>query len=249
MVVHRRVSALARSATGTSRSRTASFFSVIVQVALWTIETVQKPLRSRRLHVHLSGCMPTETGDIGSHFVPSGSDKEAYRVWLGLCAQFGEIRPNAEVRIQIPISSGSGRGRRRASVSARCSTHLRHYVGRYHTTLTHAACSSCLEGGRGTFGQGCGSGRPSRESLLPSPSCVCYVSDSAERIEVRDRAAPSTAQEKEKRRTETSLLHRRWCLDLLCWQRIRLLPGPSVPRTIRRACSFGRVLHTVRRRS
>ena len=80
-------------------------------------------------------------------------------------------------------------------------------------------------------------------------SCVCYVSDSAERIEVRDRAAPSTAQEKEKRRTETSLLHRRWCLDLLCWQRLRLLPGPSVPRAIRRTRSFGRVLHTVRRRS
>ena len=138
---------------------------------------------------------------------------------------------------------------RRPSASARCFAHPRHDVGRHLTTLTHVACSSCLEGGRGTFGQGCGSGRPSRESLFPLASCVCYVSDSAERIEVRDRAAPSTAQEKEKRRTETSLLHRRRCLDLLCWQRIRLLPGPSVPRTIRRACSFGRVLHTLRRRS
>ncbi len=64
-------------------------------------------------------------------------------------------------------------------------------------------------------------------------SCVCYVSDGAERIEVRDRAAPRAAQEKEKHRTETGLLYRRGCHHILRRQRVRLVPGPSVPSDIR----------------
>lgn len=72
-------------------------------------------------------------------------------------------------------------------------------------------------------------------------SCVCYVSDGAEHIEVCDRAAPSAAQEKEKHRTETGFLHRRGCHHLLRRQRVRLVPGPSVSPGIRRTSPFWRV--------
>lgn len=69
-------------------------------------------------------------------------------------------------------------------------THPRPSVGRHHTTLAHVACTSCLEGCRHTFGQGCGSGRPSRECAGSSALLYATSDSRAQRFATEPAPAP-----------------------------------------------------------
>ena len=173
-------------------------------------------------------------------------DKDAYPFVLGEYGSVrGDVMGKAEVRIQIRFPP------------ARDGVHNAHpcpHAVLHIPDTTSAAISlhpRMLRALPVSRAVGAPSGRAAVRvvrrvsSFLCCRSCVGYVSDGAERIEVRDRAASSAAQEKEKCRSETSLLYCRGCLHLLCRQRVRLVPSPSVPSNIRRTGPLWRILPPV----